>query len=136
MNIEPAYVTFEQARLLKEKGFDVKCEYKYYLDKNGDEITDEFIYNKFNNNVPTSIDIAKSVWAVSFISKPEQWKVIEWLRIKHGIWVGVYKQDTFTNVFHYKIQCDKGKNSIKGKFYDSPQKAYSTAFNYILKNLL
>jgi hypothetical protein len=29
MEIKPTYVTFEQAKLLKEKGFDVECIYHY-----------------------------------------------------------------------------------------------------------
>jgi hypothetical protein len=75
------------------------------------------------------------------ISAPEQWQVVEWLRINHGIWVYVEQNET-DGFIYYKFVIDKGFKSLKRfetqfqYFWDSPQKAYSAAFDYILNNNL
>jgi hypothetical protein len=72
------------------------------------------------------------------IKTAEMALVCEWLRVKYGIWVYLEIEDdmsTFTWNCVYKI-----KNAIcKGydeKFYNSPQEAYSPAFDYVLNNLI
>jgi hypothetical protein len=64
--IQPKYVSFENAKLLKEKGFDVEepCTCGGY---------------------PTCI--CDEVRSSKHIYKPEHWVVIEWLRIKHNLWL-------------------------------------------------
>jgi len=99
MNIKPTYVTFEQAKLLKEKGLK------------GIEI--DYGLNQMLNNCKT----------------PEQWQVIEWLRTEKSIWIGVNRK---FNRFYSVIYT----NSMQHFDYivcDTPQEAYSAAFDYILK---
>ena len=124
--IEPKYVTFEQSKWLKEKGFDVPCQFlyvdgKYRIDfeKEGD---------LFNNRYPsTQIPID---WCLA----PEQHQVVEWLRVNHGIWVFVAREPE-TGVYYPNIDVNKGdKYFDKFDDYDSPQEAYSAAFDYILNN--
>jgi hypothetical protein len=80
----------------------------------------------------------------SDITAPEQWQVIEWLRINHGIWVSVkiikwnYEKDIIK--FNYnicKLNSNNPSNIIDFQYnFDTPQAAYSAAFDYILTNLI
>jgi hypothetical protein len=148
MEIKPTYVTFEQAKLLKEKDFDEKCrnyytpEGKEYVNGWGDSIEDTngfstnehnplfvFDYSDFNKNQKKQYYLA-----------PEQWQVVEWLRINHGIWVRVepdgdwWGQIKSNNIPYARI----GKWLVITALapYKSPQEAYSTAIDYTLNNLI
>jgi hypothetical protein len=145
--IEPTYVTFEQAKWLKEKGFgkwtgDIKttdyCQSKYFHKKpsgyglvNWKETDILFIigYDNWVNEYPYC-----DTWTYA----PEQWQVVEWLRVNHGIWVEVryYK---FVKMFIYEIvglNNNKGMTSRGVEHFDTPQEAYSAAFDYIKDNNL
>jgi hypothetical protein len=131
-SIKPTYVTFEQAKWLKEKGFDVNCMNAYaeerLIDKKtgGDKFTG--IYRL----------VTKSRFHKRYYSAPEQWQVIEWLRVNHGIWIysswGTYYDKT---VWYYYISTTgkKSSNNNDSRF-KSPQEAISAAFDYILNNNL
>lgn len=128
MEIKPTYVTFEQAKLLKEKGFKSKSR---YYDGSGElvKVPDipENDYRHTNN------------FAQRFrYEAPEQWQVLEWLRVEKGIWVHVYYL-TDRNCWCwdcYKYLEDGLLNEPGFSFnmnLKSPQEAYSAAFDYILK---
>lgn len=126
--IEPKYVTFEQAKLLKEKGCNI--ETKTFYASNGKEC--DMIYD-FDN----------------WYYRPEQWQVVEWLFLKHKIYihttiignedtiidtnsdwsVSVYKDKMYNLMWGSKVTCNVN-------YYKSKQKAYSAAFDYILKELI
>jgi hypothetical protein len=131
MEIKPTYCTFEQARKLKEKGFDEKCLQGY---NTLEKYLGELIVNFPNKNTDNIV-----------ISAPEQWQVVEWLRINHGLWVGIYYHND-NNKYQYIIDLLKlhsiknwlfdGDTIDNGKQFNSPQEAYSAAFDYILKELI
>ena len=118
-NIEPKYVTFEQAKYLD---YPFLTETGYSFDKN-------IIQRKGY--------IATNGW----INRPEQWQVCEWLRVNHGIWVspgiitlnGVVKW--FPRYFKFASTLLEISEDIDGNF-DTPQEAYSAAFDYIKDNNL
>jgi hypothetical protein len=128
--IEPTYATFEQAKWLKEKGF---------LDKN---IYGEIRLSQSNFYDPNGIlhHIRDAFGEKSFDLKdcynaPEQWQVVEWLRVNHGIWVCVLIPSETT--WYFKIESIDTKSLIFiTSGYSSPQEAYSAAFDYILNNLI
>ena len=137
MKIEPTYVTFEQAKLLKEKEFDLMVN--AYFEDNGRE---ELIQNKYqaNYNCSTSLGLTHS--------KPEQWQVVEWLRLKHGIHIH-NETDSYGEDWYPKLSiCSKESwenlelRNIINKFRygildcKTPQEAYSAAFDYVLSNLI
>lgn len=144
--IKPTYVTFEQGKWLKEKGFDEYCD-QYYSQAlfEGTNKDWEGIFPKFTvfkrsdfhfNSKPQNNDL----WFEC--SAPEQWQVVEWLRVNHGIWItvdidinGVYKN--FIRKYNSKDRAWEVKyaTSISEKYY-APQEAYSAAFDYILNNNL
>jgi hypothetical protein len=113
MEIKPTYVTFEQQHKFLEKGCDVETiETKY-----GYELL-------------------------------QQWQVVEWLRVNHGIWVVVNigiphgRSDMYySNVIKFGTKNRhtgnrEHKSKFKSEFSDSPQEAYSAAFDYVLKELI
>lgn len=133
MEIKTHYIDFKTAKWLKEKGFDVPTLYCYLGDSSlqyssGDENDNElYNHNKWDN-----------------YSTPEQWQVVEWLRVVHGIWVEVGVGNLFHKDKFYilikKYNIDRWDlTSLDNKThspYDIPQEAYSAAFDYILTNLI
>lgn len=120
--IKPTYVTPEQAKLLKEKGFDVITEFMY-----GSQVVPQL--EEYNR---TRYDIYKDYYYA-----PEQWQVVEWLRVKHGIHIEVGFDAWNKETYDFSI-CIKGRKDYHyDDFtqYDSPQEATSAAFDYILKEL-
>jgi hypothetical protein len=134
--IKPTYATFEQAEWLKEIGFD--------------EVTNTiFMTNHITEVIFENINRLKhSDGNNPFISRPEQWQVVEWLRVNYDIclWVKPYA-DSITYQPHWCYINNKAKEnnntfhlsgnaSINGSDYNSPQEAYSAAFDYIKDNNL
>ena len=89
MEIKPTYVTFEQAIGLKEKGFNIPVNSFYQL--SGKDSYEG--WGKYKKQVPTADynafpknPNAKPFYKYGY-SRPEQWQVVEWLRVNHGIWI-------------------------------------------------
>ena len=107
MNIEPTYATFEQNKLLSDKGF----KFDFGVDFKG---IDDSLYCNY----------------------PEQHQVVEWLRVKHGIWIYILPYSTLFRPYAEEI-IDKDRfGKWEGHKYSTPQEAYSKAFDYILNNLI
>jgi hypothetical protein len=127
--IKPTYVTREQANRLKEKEFDLPT-YAYYSGLN-------FYTGEYKNHSQTTIgDTPMHKMLIGYTSAPEQWQVVEWLRVNHGIWIYVVGGG---NNRYYPMYQDKNQYKLAldlDKFYDTPQEAYSAAFDYILNNLI
>lgn len=132
--IKPTHVTFQQAKKLKEKGFnhhDVYEDVADYYDYYDPTVQGRCHYSDFKEGLPNK----------NWIPVPEQWQVIEWLRVNHGIWVEVM----LIKGYKYTFQCynetltEFGAERIgeeNTKDFNSPQEAYSAAFDYILNNNL
>jgi hypothetical protein len=126
--IQPTYVTYKQAFWLKEKGFDEPCK---------NLINGAYAPHHLNitelGYLQQNSEILENCYTI-----PEQWLVIEWLRVNHGIWVcvsinGLDKTFNF-DIHNYKQKGSLG-NIINGG-YNLPQEAYSAAFDYIISNNL
>jgi predicted CoA-binding protein len=119
MEIKPAYATFLQAKKLKEKGFDLICECFFH---NGN----------FNDD-----SLGRTASGVIY-EAPEQWEIVEWLRVNHGIWVSVdMVYETTQTGFWYSIRQSKEDDmAIASNEYPTSQQAYSAAFDYVLKELI
>ena len=118
--IKPAYANFEQAKWLKEKGFTEICICHAVYD-NGVLKSSIQVFNRDN-----------------FELAPEQHQVVEWLRVNHGIWVEVCHK-LITEQFFFEIVMNEGETHHNNEklLFDTPQKAYSAAFDYIrLNNLI
>jgi hypothetical protein len=142
MEIKPAYVTFEQAKILVEKGanlstsYNEHCDEKEYYHKQTGEVKLYSYFNVFENMIPI----------------PQQWQVVEWLRVKHGVHIIILPDneedfyDTQRVIYHLSIKTvHKGLHNLFTELirdggilavYKSPQEAYSAAFDYVFKNLI
>ncbi len=75
-----------------------------------------------------------------YISRPEQSQVVEWLRINHGIWVDVgwklIENSEDGKVQWWSMVSKIGKYSEQPEFnaFNSPQEAYSAAFDHIIES--
>lgn len=137
------YVTLEQAKLLKEKGFDVRLEdswveqYPHIIESNYTKFNDiefEGFEPKILNTKSYLHDNNYKIHAPAY----EQHEVIDWLLEKHDIWVNVnwYIEN---NIIKWNYIIDKIGNFKQLDYlknFNSPQEAYSSAFDYILKNLI
>lgn len=136
MEIRPTYTTFEQAKWLKEKGFNEKCKSYYgFNEKLKDKQFDDgwFVNKTMIKNQATA---------------PEQWQVVEWLRLNHGIWVFVdwweskwcYQISDISLETLKKVSPNRNRQSAvylnSESNFNSPQEAYSSAFDYIINNKL
>jgi len=120
--MEPHYVTFEQAKKLKEKGFDYMVN--NYFQDNGRQ---EYFQPQYRANYNSSVSAGLTH------SRPEHWQVINWLLEKHGIWVST--SILRDNEWHYTIRRRDNNWSIEfpsNRVFKTPQEAYSAAFDYIL----
>jgi transposase len=137
MNIQPAYVTFEQAKRLKEKGFNLLCFY-YYENK---ILKEPYLENGSSTDTEFKVNLSDLLEYFNkhseLISAPEQWQVIEWLRSNHEIWVVAFPELLNGNIVRYYPSIfQKGVGEDIEQYFDTPQEAYSAAFDYILKQLI
>ena len=133
-NIQPTYTTFEQAKLLKEKEWQQRTKI-VWLDSLG---------KQHLIKINLSLELNNDEY-----DAPEQWQVIEWLRVNHGIHVEV-SCDVYGKLWFVKLEVcskevwddlDKRHNILTAnrKFineHKSKQEAYSAAFDYILNKLI
>jgi hypothetical protein len=134
MEIKPNCVTFQQAKLLKEKGLVAKSD-RYWVKMTEDSYTE--MTDRRLEDLDSDIGIGGNL----VITKYQQWQVVEWLLLKYGIWVGV--NPLLNNKFFYNIIDLKSKSLLpinsgdeSNYNYTSPQEAYSAAFDYIINNNL
>jgi hypothetical protein len=123
-NIQPTYATFEQSKSIKEKEWQQRTK-MVWLDSLGKQHLRE---------IDLSLELNNAEY-----DAPEQWQVVEWLRVNHGIWVWVrpYKDHAADNNDPIQHQMNVYKNGVTvSKEFNSHEEAYSAAFDYILNNLI
>ncbi len=126
-NIQEDYISFETAKLLKEKGFDELC--RYYMQEAGGKLHETYSSNSiFQSRV--------------FI--PTQALVVKWLRVVHGIHIWLEN-----NAFGYYWKINNASKppwkrdlrvnlhlDVDDKYYTEPEEATESAILYCLKELL
>lgn len=117
-------VSFELAKLLKEKGFDIGFGngQKFYFPD-----TKELTENYRGNNYPA----------------PTISEVVMWLYEKHDVWIYVDSHEFSKWCYNYKFNRPHKLNvklTENGQFglddYNSPTEAYEGAIEYTLNNLI
>ena len=118
-------VTFETAKLLKEKGFDLLCIYCY--DKFDMLSTYSTVFKPLNYNTSGYLK-----------SAPPIGDAIMWLYKKHGIWIFI-NQSTARLGFIAQVQrlnaLGQDPIFVNGR-YNEPTEAYSAAILYALNKLI
>ncbi len=144
IKIKPSYVSFEQARLLKEKGFDEDSDYNQWIlakDVNSKDESKKFICHSNDLEEYTYINEEKEHNVYHCLAIPEHHVVVEWLRVNHGICVHTKPENNEKDevVWQFVILiildnevCFKKRQSE----FNTPQEAYSAAFDYVLTNLI
>lgn len=120
-------VSYQQAKLLKEKGFDENCESWAYLDDNCMSMTYD---SKTCVKVPTIAD------------------VVTWLYEKHGIYIHISPHGDDETLFKnckwwFSIYKDKAYNLLGGSKvtkgiddFNSIKEAYEAAIDYCLNHIV
>jgi len=134
MNITEDYVSFEVAKLLKEKGFNEPCR-DFYRKENDEWLhRNTYEYNYFNLQMPR--------WEGCY-SCPTHQMAMRWLREKYNIYISI--QPDFPSDKDYKMCWCWSANilhenciSLKGYqcYIETYEKATETAIKYCLENLI
>lgn len=132
-NITEDYVSFETAKLLKEKGFDENCSHSYVKDKLA-------VSQGFNNSYYTTM---YSDDCYRPISAPTLQMVMKWLREVHKIAIILhYDREKFgwwSSVLPMDLDCDDELDQMALSF-DCFEKDYEeaceAAIKYCLENLV
>ena len=119
------YVSFETAKLLKEKGFNRYPLFPCYKEDSG-----EFI------DIPTTLDTIN----YCFIPAPTLQMAMKWLREVHKIFIRsnisfLYPIRYYCEIFCYGDNL-KTQQDVTTENFESPEEACEAAIKYCLENLI
>jgi len=123
------YVSFETAKLLKEKGFDCSCEYQYINCSSGhpfltDIRDDAGCYYK-------NSEIGEDEY-----SAPTLQMVMKWLREVHNLFIEP-KISKNTFLWGYRVSISNGSTRcIHANIFNKYEEACESAIKYALENLI
>jgi len=122
--IEEDYVSFETAKLLKEKGFDNISSIMYK--ENGEMCV----------NPKSVVSWRLKYWYPCLTLQ----MAMKWLRKNHQIFIRpntsfLYPIKWYSEIFCYGDNL-KTQQDIKTEYYDSPEEACEAAIKYCLENLI
>lgn len=122
------YVTFEIAKLLKEKGFDWGCNGHWYI---GETKTFEISpsINPINwNEVKTDLD---------WLSCPTQQMACDWLEETYGLFIKIGRSMDINSNYYYSYNVlDKDNTGQIKSIRPSKEEAIGAALLYCLKNII
>ena len=126
------YVSFETAKLLKEKGFD-EITFTWYTGKGklcfGKNNFDDYHMNHLSN-MATAIDKNKC-------SAPTLQMAMKWLREDYNIDVAIYPYGEYScNNYQFDVYIDNNLVISKDDGYVSYEQACETAIKYCLEKLI
>lgn len=123
--IQEAYVSFETAKLLKEKGFDEECFALY----NPDGV---LIQSGIRLN---NIQVGR---VKGSYSAPTQQMAMRWLREVHNIKVNVFYSNPNYAIEYFEQNTQTGvdESVFIGDGYDVYEQACEVAIKYCLENLI
>lgn len=127
--IKEAYVSFEVAKLLKEKGFTEECEYFY------DWYKDSGFYHICSNGGTCNSEAYPDEY-----SMPTQQMAMAWCREVHKLHIGIVRGPCGYHITIETIPLGVVKyitREITGTTYvESYEEAVEVALRYILENLI
>ena len=124
------YVSFETAKLLKEKGFDECCNLHYHYNESFDKLfqTSEYIDSRFKKY---------------YYPCPTLQMTMKWLREEHSIAISVYvfNRDLPIKENRIRYTCDIATTKISSKeghlrLTGTYEQACEAAIKYCLENLI
>lgn len=143
--MKEAYVSFEVAKLLKEKGFDRKCNH-YYMEKvSGDEhylIPGSIMFNENYNERIKLNELGVNINTSSGkISTPTQQMACDWVEKTYGFFIEVSRHIDINGNYHYFYmildkECKYASSGTHDNNYPSKYEAVEAALQYCLTNLI
>ena len=131
------YVSFEIAKLLKEKGFDEPCAWQYYTYWEGGELKnyerpvllDKMLKNsqvidKDNATAPTL------QMAMKWLREVHKLFIQTWILSENGYWFNIIK--LLDNYYHKDLY----STGLKDIYYSTEEEAVEAAIEYCLKHLI
>lgn len=116
-------VSFELAKLLKEKGFNEPCTQLYFDGELKDITIQKVSYDD---------TLSSRYYIVPTIAE-----VVMWLYEKHGIWISVLQMlNNGETVTWYASYYEQGVGEDIEVYYNSSIEAYEEAIKYSLENLI
>ena len=124
------YISFETAKLLKDKGFDVRC--KNYFSLNNDDI---------RHNLNKKYGAKKNWNSIELcVSRPSQSLAMKWLREVHRLSIEPYYNLVLSwvvDIKHIGKHTDtKEFEEVRSQSYNSYEQACEAAIKYCLENLI
>lgn len=145
------YVSYEIAKLLKEKGFDVLTRFVWYEKLPYDLAINQGTFNKpgidlyflskttEHNSLFDNKDKADYIKGAVY-SCPSQSLALKWLREVHNIYIDILTYTTGKSIQFRWVGYDKGRlfSQEEGKiiYFNSYEEAVEAAILYVLKNLI
>lgn len=135
------YVSFETAKLLKEKGFDGFCNRYYQTDK--EDVNGEYAMFMFASDLESFCTVTNSLLNKyadknqEIISAPTLQMVMKWLRDIHGLFIhiDVIREASCWTADIQDIKNDVAVYPVKEEF-PGYEEACGAAIKYCLKNLI
>lgn len=119
------YVSFETAKLLKEKGFDAKCDYLYV---DGELVRARGWACNWNQGETLFTDYKNEC------SAPTLQMAMKWLREEHNIFIRIIQSHIeycSCEIYYNKVQYYQFRES-----FNSYEEAADAAIKYCLENLI
>ena len=139
--IKEDYVSYEVAKLLKEKGFDEPCRSAYIWNTEEYELCAMFSKPLHFNREGSLEDYEDD--SVPRISAPTHQMAMKWLRKMHNLFIEPYVIKNYSKKkleYTYSIQDLDFQGSDDGieccKNWDTPKQACEAALKYSLENLI
>ena len=125
------YVSFEVAKLLKEKGFDWKV-FHFYDEEGHLKHREGDCYSLYDWNYPT-----KDGYGSQYCSAPTQQMACAWLEETYGIFIKIGRgMDINSNYYYSYNVLDKDNVGQIKSIRPSKEEAIATALEYVLTKLI
>ena len=130
------YVSFETAKLLKEKGFNEECLMWYYgkdiINFDGNPLKADTLLKARTNS-----GTIKNEHTVYACTAPALQMAMKWLEVEHGIFITVMRGIGGNGFVYTPYIFDKDSNQHnQHSGYDSRAEAEEAAIKYCLENLV
>lgn len=117
------YVSFDCAKLLKEKGFDIPCQSYYCVFENGDVVHTTFAPLENHNHE-------------KFTSRPTHQMALRWLREIYNIDIIIFHEKLPNDLYWARIEKYPYTEYQTEPIYETYEEAVEAALKYTLENLI
>ena len=143
--IKEQYVSFETAKLLKEKRFDVETLTKYVGNGEAteswyDDYREKVLYFTWKEGHFFGLDDSKHEIEGDTISAPTQQMAMRWLREVHHLFIGINTVVDSNKVWGYEAfvqgQTIPIPSCLQCDWFSTYEEAVETSIKYCLENLI